>query len=160
MNTRKHIALVLLVAGVGLLGPVACVQQQTLDDSKMGLAGSVFDTPDPLRFSYSSTDPDKADTTLPVAFSDAPPQISHSIDTVTPITLVKNKCLKCHDDQGLWKKGEKKDKDEASAMPASHYTDLRRAPGDVGKKLTGTRYFCIQCHVPQAEVKPLVENDF
>ncbi|WP_175463882.1 nitrate reductase cytochrome c-type subunit, partial [Vibrio cholerae] len=22
------------------------------------------------------------------------------------------------------------------------------------------RYFCLQCHVPQADAKPLVENDF
>jgi cytochrome c-type protein NapB len=159
MNKHKRITLALLLAG--LIGPTACAQQQTvIDDAAMGLAGSVFDTPDPLRFSYISTDPDDADSTLPVAFSDAPPQISHSIDTVMPITLDKNKCLKCHDDQAVWKKGDQKPKDEASPMPESHYTDLRHTPDEVGKKLIGSRYFCTQCHVPQAEVTPLVDNDF
>lgn len=154
MSMYKNLALVVagLAASLAFAGPPA------IEDSKMGLAGSVFDTEEPMKFDYSGADPDHADTTLPAAFADAPPQIPHTVNTVIPITMDKNKCLKCHDDQDLW--GKKKDKDEASPMPESHYVDFRNAPGKVGKKLIGSRYFCMHCHVPQAEVKPLVENEF
>ena len=32
--------------------------------------------------------------------------------------------------------------------------------GGVDAKLEGRRYFCNQCHVAQADAKPLVENTF
>jgi len=156
MSMYKNLALAL--AGIGLAATFACAQQPAMEDSKMGLAGSVFDIEEPVKFDYIQTDPEKADTTFPTPFADAPPQIPHSVHTVIPITMDKNKCLKCHDDQDLWNK--KKDKDEASPMPESHYVDFRNAPGKINKKLIGSRYFCMHCHVPQAEVKPLVENEF
>ena len=46
----------------------------------------------------------------------------------------------------------------ATAIPVSHYTDQCNAPGKMGKELVGARYVCTQCHVPQANAKPLVDN--
>jgi cytochrome c-type protein NapB len=148
----------IVFAGAVLAGALAWAEDVAWDDSDMGLAGSVFDTPDPSSFEYISTDPDDADSTLPTAFDEAPPAIPHSIAESRLITLKTNKCLKCHDDQELW--GQEKDADEPSAMPESHYVDFRREPGSVKPKIIGSRYFCLQCHVPQAEVELLVENSF
>ncbi len=39
----------------------------------------------------------------------------------------------------------------------THYVDRQGARLD---KVAGTRYFCTQCHVPQADAKPLVGNSF
>lgn len=147
-----------ILAGVFLGGSAASAGDVTWSDDEMGLAASVFDTPDPMGFNYISTDPEEADSTLPTAFDDAPPAIPHSIAESGLITLKSNKCLKCHDDQELW--GQEKDADEPSAMPKSHYVDFRREPGTVKSKLIGSRYFCLQCHVPQAEVDLLVDNSF
>lgn len=156
MKIRRYSTLIF--AGAVLAGAFAWAEDVAWDDSDMGLAGSVFDTPDPSRFDYIATDPEEANTTLPTAFEDAPPGIPHSIEDSALITLKSNKCLKCHDDQDLWEK--EKDADEPSAMPESHYVDFRREPGVVKAKVMGSRYFCMQCHVPQAEVQLLVENDF
>lgn len=153
---------VLLLAGAVLSGALALAEEQarlqSWSDDEIGLAASVFDTPDPVSFEYIATDPEEANTTLPKAFDDAPPAIPHSIADSGLITLKSNKCLKCHDDQELWEK--EKDADEPSAMPESHYVDLRREPGAVKPKVIGSRYFCLQCHVPQAEVQLLVGNEF
>ncbi len=153
----KPFTLLLTMSAV-LWSSITVAQLATVEDNDMGLAGSVFDTPEPLHFNYMAIDPDDVEKTLPTAFADAPPQIPHSIDKVTPILLTKNKCLKCHDDPKLWNKS--KGQGEASPMPKSHYVDFRNTPKTVNKKLIGSRFFCMQCHVPQAEVAPLVENDF
>jgi cytochrome c-type protein NapB len=148
----------LVMAGVALAGTTTFAQETSWLDEEIGLAGSVFDTPDPVGFDYISIDPEDADSTLPTAFAEAPPLIPHSIEDATPMTLRKNKCLKCHNDQDLWQ--VVKDADQPSPMPESHYVDLRSEPGVIRKKVIGSRYFCLQCHVPQAEVDLLVENTF
>jgi cytochrome c-type protein NapB len=63
----------------------------------------------------------------------------------------------CHDNQAMM---GKKIKGQATSMPASHYTDHRADDGKMAKDLAGARYVCTQCHVPQANVKPLVTNTF
>lgn len=157
MKTLRYF--VPLLAGAFLCGALVLAEGQSWSDDEIGLAASVFDTPDPVSFDYISTDPEDADTTLPKSFEEAPPAIPHSIEKVGLITLKTNKCLKCHDDQDLWEQ-EEKDADEPTPMPESHYVDYRREPGTVKPKLIGSRYFCLQCHVPQAEVELLVENNF
>ncbi|MGF1643901.1 MAG: nitrate reductase cytochrome c-type subunit, partial [Thiotrichales bacterium] len=46
---------------------------------------------------------------------------------------------------------------EPTPLPASHYE-----PEKVNNELAldGRRFVCTQCHVPQAEVDPLVQNTF
>lgn len=154
----KTLHLTACILAGAFLGGAASAGDVAWSDDEIGLAASVFDTPDPMSFDYISTDPEEADSTLPTAFDDAPPAIPHSIAESGLVTLKSNKCLKCHDDQELW--GQEKDADEPSAMPESHYVDFRREPGAVKPKVIGSRYFCLQCHVPQAEVDLLVENSF
>ena len=126
-------------------------------DSSLGLSKtSVNDSPEPEKFGYSDNFPGTGDL-LPRAYLDAPPQIPHNIEAFLPVSTKNNACKMCHDNPAMQ---GKKVKGQATAMPASHYTDLRHAPGKMTKELIGARYVCTQCHVPQANVKPLVTNTF
>lgn len=126
-------------------------QSKAIEDVNMGLSKtSVFDTPTPKPFSYENSS-----EALPVAFTGAPPQIPHTIDNYLPVTTENNQCLGCHDQPAM--RGGKA-KGMPTPMPQSHYTDLRRSPDKVSKQVIGSRFVCTQCHAPQADVSPLVEN--
>jgi cytochrome c-type protein NapB len=71
-------------------------------------------------------------------------------------------CKTCHDKRDTFDATGKaeKVKGQPTAIPASHYIDNRFAPDRIGKTVVGARLVCTQCHVPQANVKPLVKNTF
>ncbi|MBT4888212.1 MAG: nitrate reductase cytochrome c-type subunit [Rhodospirillales bacterium] len=82
-------------------------------------------------------------------FKTQPPLIPHKVAKYK-INLKANRCLKCHDKANY--------KEEESPMVGkSHYVDDAGVEGD---KLNMGRYFCTQCHVPQADTSPLVSNTF
>ena len=138
-------------AGGGATKDQSMEQSKAIEDMDMGLSKtSVFDTPTPQPFSYGSSD-----QALPVAFTGAPPQIPHRIDNYLPLTTSQNQCMGCHDQPAMI---GRKAKGMPTPMPQSHYTDLRRAPDKVKKQVIGSRFVCTQCHAPQADVSPLVEN--
>ncbi len=111
------------------------------------------------------------------SYENAPPLIPHSVEGLLPITRKNNQCLGCHMPEAAKGVG-------ATPLPASHFTDFRPKTelkdgkivkdgkvvtntSDVTiakfkklKKLNPARFNCSQCHVPQANVKPLVENTF
>jgi len=78
-----------------------------------------------------------------------PPTIPHKIDGYQ-LDRDVNRCLSCHARARI---------EETRAIPLSitHYMDR---DGNVRGDVSPRRYFCTQCHVPQDEVKPLVENRF
>ncbi len=78
-----------------------------------------------------------------------PPLIPHSIEQYQ-IDLRTNQCLSCHD----WTKAGERD---APTLSMTHYLDREGRELDY---ISGTRYFCNQCHVPQADAPALVENIF
>ena len=78
-----------------------------------------------------------------------PPLVPHSIDQYQ-IDLKANRCLSCHDWTRAGERG-------APTLSMTHYLD--RA-GNQLDAVSGTRWFCNQCHVPQADAPPLVENTF
>ena len=86
---------------------------------------------------------------IEVSFEDQPPMIPHNIDK-TRITLHENSCLSCHSK-------ENQKITNAVRPPKSHY---RTREGNKVSQISTGRYFCTQCHVPQAYTKPLVKNDF
>lgn len=45
----------------------------------------------------------------------------------------------------------------ATKISVTHYVNRQDA---VLSDVSPRRYFCLQCHVPQADAKPLVENQF
>ncbi|RIX41010.1 MAG: nitrate reductase cytochrome c-type subunit [Rhodocyclales bacterium GT-UBC] len=93
--------------------------------------------------------PEKDKETIPRNFQKQPPLIPHSIKGYN-ITQNFNKCMDCHSK-------ERADATAATKVAKSHYLDRD------DKKLENIsprRYFCLQCHVPQFDAKPLVENTY
>jgi cytochrome c-type protein NapB len=89
------------------------------------------------------------DNRLPRNYQWQPPVIPHRVDGYQ-IDKNFNKCLDCH---------ARARTDFSRAVPVSetHYLDRD------GKRLdhiSTRRYFCMQCHVPQDPVRPLVGNSF
>ena len=78
-----------------------------------------------------------------------PPLVPHSIAQYQIDTRV-NQCLGCHD----WTKAGARG---APTLSMTHYLDRE---GNELDHIAGTRFFCNQCHVPQADVSPLVPNVF
>jgi len=117
------------------------------------------------------------------SYVNAPPLIPHSVEGLLPITQKNNQCLGCHMPDAAKGVG-------ATPIPPSHFTDYRPTTvykngelvkegktvglkgelGNVGdiklakakklKHLYQGRFNCSQCHVPQANTKPLVKNTF
>ena len=83
------------------------------------------------------------------AYRQQPPLIPHQIDRYQ-IDLKANQCLGCHDWSNAAKNG-------APTLSMTHYLDRNGQQTDT---VAGTRWFCNQCHVPQADAKELVENTF
>ena len=82
-------------------------------------------------------------------YSMQPPTIPHSIDGYQNDKNF-NRCLACH---------ARVNTEETQAPPLSvtHYMDR---DSNVLAEVSPRRYFCVQCHVPQAEAKPLVSNTY
>ncbi|MCC2112026.1 MAG: nitrate reductase cytochrome c-type subunit [Hyphomicrobiales bacterium] len=78
-----------------------------------------------------------------------PPTIPHNIDN-DRITLKENTCLNCHSEATF-------KKEKAPRIGDSHFVD---ASGQMMKDMSMRRFFCSQCHVPQVDANPLVENTF
>ena len=140
--------LMLVVAGAVAAG-------DTIDDSEMGLSKtSVFDTPSPEAFTHKESFPGTNEA-LPRAYSGAPPQIPHSIANYVPVTAKSNQCLGCHDNPDLIGKATK---GLPTPMPKGHYAQRFSLTKKGTKTLDNATFVCTLCHVPQADVKPLVEN--
>jgi cytochrome c-type protein NapB len=151
----KTTMMAILAAGaLTLTYGVLQAAEMTQTDDQMGLSKtSVYDDPSPDVFEYPATKPAAA-IALPRAYSGAPPQVPHKVDSYLPITSRKNQCLTCHDDPGMI--GKVRGKGIATPMPESHYHKA-----DNGNlTFSDTRYVCVQCHTPQADVKDLVGNTF
>ena len=78
-----------------------------------------------------------------------PPTIPHKIQSYR-IDLNSNKCLACHSRRQVADS-------QAPMVSVTHYMDR---DGNFLAEVSPRRYFCNQCHVPQREIKPLVENTF
>ncbi len=79
----------------------------------------------------------------------APPMIPHS-DKAFKVTLGMNVCAYCHAKDYKWM--------EAPKAGDSHF--IKDASGNVTTTLDSRRYFCRQCHAPQAAREPIVSNNF
>jgi len=86
---------------------------------------------------------------LDTSFVYQPPLIPHSIRNYE-VTKDANRCLACHN----WKNAKEMG---APKISVTHFVNREDA---VLADVSPRRYFCLQCHVPQADAQPLVENDF
>jgi len=78
-----------------------------------------------------------------------PPLIPHKIKGYK-INKKFNKCLTCHSWANYKDAG-------ATKISQTHFSDREN---HVLANIAPRRYFCTQCHVPQVNTKPLVENTF
>jgi cytochrome c-type protein NapB len=82
-------------------------------------------------------------------YPEQPPLIPHAIEGYQ-VDLNGNKCLSCH---ARARTGES----QAPMVSITHFMDR---DGQFLASVSPRRFFCTQCHVPQQDVKPPVENDF
>lgn len=82
-------------------------------------------------------------------YPDQPPVIPHSIADYQ-IDLNTNRCLTCHARQYA----------EAVQAPMISVTHYQDRDGQFLGGVSARRYFCTQCHVPQTDARPLVDNRF
>ena len=78
-----------------------------------------------------------------------PPLIPHKTKGYR-INIKFNKCLTCHSWANYKESG-------ATKISQTHFSDREN---NVLANIAPRRYFCTQCHVPQVNAKPLVENTF
>lgn len=78
-----------------------------------------------------------------------PPLIPHKTEGYI-VNVKHNKCLSCHS----WANYRKHN---ATKISQTHFESR---DGAVLSNVSARRYFCVQCHVPQADAQPLVENTF
>lgn len=82
-------------------------------------------------------------------FVDMPPLVPHSVDNLQ-VDKDVNTCMKCHSIKNASKWG-------ATKVAVSHFNNRE---GQQLADLSPSRYFCLTCHVPQKDAKPLKENTF
>jgi len=100
---------------------------------------------------YSKTEPGKSKK-IERAFENSPPLIPHDLTGMLPIAETNNMCLNCHMPDVAKSLG-------ATALPKSHFVDTDTGK-NLGGKLDGKRYGCMQCHVPQVNIPEPIKNQF
>jgi len=78
-----------------------------------------------------------------------PPLIPHTTRGYQ-VNLNANKCLSCHSFKNAGAMG-------ATKISVTHF---QSRDGTTLSDVSPRRYFCLQCHVTQANAKPLVDNTF
>lgn len=128
-------AALILVAGTGLAQPGTDTLRQ---------APVTSEPPAPRMPTVENTDLRRLR-----AYPMQPPTIPHKIDDYQ-LDLNANKCMSCH-------ARVRTPETQAPMISVTHYQDR---DGNFLAELSPRRYFCTQCHVPQTDAKPLVENTF
>lgn len=93
--------------------------------------------------------PKKDTGNIPTTFPFQPPLVPHSIRGLQ-VSKNVNHCLGCHAIEPSKTTG-------ATRLPASHFMDR---DGKVYENESPRRYFCLQCHVQQTDVNPIIQNKF
>jgi len=134
-----------VVALLGLLAAAAWAQSPpTFVDAARGPVPITETTRPPLLGNNVNDD-----ARLPRNYDMQPPVIPHRVDGYQ-IDKNFNKCLDCH-------AHSKVAFSQAVPISPTHYKDRS---GKVLETVSTRRYFCLQCHVPQENVRPLVGNSF
>jgi len=145
-TTNRLLSLAVLGLAVCLLGPAlpAGAAGKTEVKSLRGDTPLSEEAPAPALL-----DPMKDHKPEARNFVHQPPLIPHTVRDYK-ITRTHNKCMECHSWQRYREFG-------ATKISMTHFKD--RSGADTAT-VSPLRYFCNQCHVPQADAKPLVKNNF
>lgn len=93
--------------------------------------------------------PDNSDVRRTRNYAMQPPVIPHKIENYQTDKNA-NRCMMCH----------ARTRTQESQAPMISVTHFQNRDGNFLAELSPRRYFCLQCHVPQANLNPLVENRF
>jgi len=93
--------------------------------------------------------PDNSDVRRQRAYAMQPPVVPHKIEGYQ-LDRNANRCMFCH----------ARTRTEQSQAPMISVTHFMDRDGNFLAELSPRRYFCLQCHVPQAPVNPIVESRF
>lgn len=85
----------------------------------------------------------------PRNYPEQPPVIPHSTEGYE-VSIRANKCLSCHARTRVHES-------QAPMVSITHFSDR---DGQSLASISPRRYFCTECHVPQHNVRPPVENNF
>jgi len=140
MNTNRFLS---AIAATALLASAGVVLAQSAT-GLVTLRGGAVDDPIAIRDTFHQ---DKKRFNR--SYRLQPPLIPHSIDQYQ-IDANANRCLSCHD----WSNAGDRN---APTLSMTHYLDR---DGNQLDTVAGTRWFCNQCHVPQADAPALVDNLF
>ncbi|MGX9352373.1 nitrate reductase cytochrome c-type subunit [Shimia sp. W99] len=138
---KQRLISALTIAAVVAAGGLAVAQQAS---NVKSLRGSQVDEYVPLEDNYR-----QEEKRFVRNYRQQPPLVPHQIDSYQ-IDLSANQCLACHDWSNAGERG-------APTLSMTHYLDR---DGNQLDSVAGTRWFCNQCHVPQAEAPALVDNTF
>lgn len=139
----KKLACILgMVLAVGLGGVSSAVAAETVQ-SLRGSEAVKGDTPSE-NYRYER---DRAAQQR--QFVQQPPLIPHTTKGYV-INKSFNKCMDCHG----WNRAAD------SGAPRVSVTHFKTREGKELTNISPRRYFCTQCHVPQTDAKPLVDNTF
>nr|WP_246184911.1 nitrate reductase cytochrome c-type subunit [Paracoccus aestuariivivens] len=83
------------------------------------------------------------------AYPEQPPIIPHSIEGYQ-LSVNANRCLSCH----------KRENSLGTGAPMISITHYMTRDAQMLADVSPRRYFCTQCHVPQADTEQLVKNTF
>jgi cytochrome c-type protein NapB len=86
---------------------------------------------------------------IPRDYLQQPPMIPHKVEGYEVSTNF-NKCMDCHSWTRYRTTG-------ATKVSLTHFKD--RDANELSN-ISPRRYFCLQCHIPQTDARPLVENRF
>ena len=137
---KKITAIVVLLVTVGFNTQAAAEPVSSL----RGASDIDQDSAAPAAKKYNKDD-------QPIArdYVQQPPLIPHKIQGYK-VNLKSNKCLSCHSWKNYREAG-------ATKISQTHFEDR---DANVLANISARRYFCTQCHVPQVNAEPLVENKF
>ena len=140
MKTLKSLFIITLILGIGL--------------SFQARATEVSSLRGPIELDQDSKAPEmkkypKDGEPIARDYIQQPPLVPHTIARYK-INLKSNKCLSCHSWKNYRQYG-------ATKISQTHFEDR---DDNVLANVSARRYFCTQCHVPQTNAKPLVENEF
>jgi cytochrome c-type protein NapB len=141
MNGKSVVMLILVTVLLTSSGPL--FSQEDLRSLRgMNPIEDVSKNPDSKRW-----EPDRSP--IQRDFIQQPPLIPHDTKGYQ-INLKFNKCLTCHSWANHKESG-------ATKISLTHFKDR---DGIELSNVSAGRYFCTQCHVPQRDTAPLVENEF
>lgn len=144
-----------LISVVALIGGgLVFLFANGIDDTQLGLRKAPLNNEKSVKlqsYKFGSGSAGESEK-IERSYENAPPLIPHDIEGIDVITQQNNACIDCHAQGVAESMG-------ATPIPKSHYYDLRNNK-ELTENIADSRYNCTQCHVPQAQTKPLVDNRF